>query len=399
MSELPSASTRPPILQCLGLALFLTLGYVSPIALSTLWFGFNVGAVTGSLLAIGSLWGLFRYFRKRGTRGGVVAAEVLVLVVMVLWGLGLNFADTQPCVENHCDPLQVHRPLAYPAVLGLCVLHASSVLAYAIARRRSKLLPPRVELVLLSGLLLGCALQLALAIHFGRWLAYGIALAPVALPAASPVMALGLFGHRVKQRLRQHAGAQAHLAQSMGLTLVWLGLYGAITAAIAKRSTAAFDVFTKTCDYTFSQLPIVIDETPCGHYLCTVAARGHRSLVRPLRVGMRGGRPILVNRQLAIANAFEDLLTEHCPWLGRSTRRVYDRVGLPVSRWIRTPLLADLIYLAMKPAEWSFYAYLLLVDPGCPEERLNRMYCPPLDRRGPASETRKRHVSRHGATE
>ena len=45
-----------------------------------------------------------------------------------------------------------------------------------------------------------------------------------------------------------------------------------------------------------------------------------------------------------------------------------------MSRVIRWRLVADAIYLAMKPAEWAFYGVLLALDPGDPEARIDRMY-------------------------
>jgi len=89
---------------------------------------------------------------------------------------------------------------------------------------------------------------------------------------------------------------------------------------------------------------------------------------------VRRGQVILVNRQLAVANAFEDLLHARWPRFGAFARRVYDRLGWPVSRWIRRRWLADAVYLAMKPAEWAFYVALLLLDPAAPEARIGRMY-------------------------
>jgi hypothetical protein len=320
---------------------------------------------------------IFVNLRVHGLKKGVIAAEVLVFVVLVLWGLFLNHFVGNSCVETPCDNANVHRPLAEPAVYSLCTFHILSVFAYGISRIRPQLLIPTVEILVLGGLLLGIILQTLLAIQFGRWLAYGLALAPIALPGASPLFAITLFVLQIRRRLELHVAARTDLAKTAGFSLLFLGFYATITALFAKRSTAAFDVFTQTCDYTFSQIPIVIDNSPCGHYLCTVAACGHPRLVRPLRVGLRQGHPILVNRQLAIANAFEELLQEKFPRLGRLARKIYDRFGLPISKYIQSRFWADLVYLSMKPAEWFFYGFLLLVDPGCPEERLNRMYAPP----------------------
>ncbi|HVY46257.1 MAG TPA: DUF6688 family protein, partial [Minicystis sp.] len=151
------------------------------------------------------------------------------------------------------------------------------------------------------------------------------------------------------------------------------GAYAVANALWLGRADGALRVLTNTCGHVLSRVDVVIVPESC-HYLCTVAARGHAWLVKPERVGVRRGVPILVNRQLATANAFEDLLHERWPRFGRAARRAYDRVGLPVSRYLRRPWLADLTYLAMKPAEWCFAIALLLLDPGEPEARLDRMY-------------------------
>ena len=81
-----------------------------------------------------------------------------------------------------------------------------------------------------------------------------------------------------------------------------------------------------------------------------------------------------MNRQLAVANAFEDLLHARWPRFGRTARACYDRLAIPVCRWITSRWLADLLYLAMKPAEWLFYLALLLFDRQSPETRIDRMY-------------------------
>lgn len=120
--------------------------------------------------------------------------------------------------------------------------------------------------------------------------------------------------------------------------------------------------FTQTADWTFSQqLPPPPLEYQ-GHYLCTVAAGGHRKLVRPLRLGHRRGAVIVVNRQLAVANAFEELLQERLPCPHRRVRQFYDTHGYPLSQKITTPFRADLVYLLMKPLEWLFVVVLYLFD-------------------------------------
>jgi hypothetical protein len=163
------------------------------------------------------------------------------------------------------------------------------------------------------------------------------------------------------------------LKRALLLAPTLLGVHSVIHAVWLQRLDGAAAVFTRTCDHVLSRIPVEVLPAD-GHYLCTVAARGHRWLVRPERLGVRGGKTIVVNRQLALANAFEDLLHDRWPRFGCLARRAYDRLGLPVSRWIRRAWVADLVYLAMKPAEWGFYAALLLLDRGDPEARIGRMY-------------------------
>ena len=132
-------------------------------------------------------------------------------------------------------------------------------------------------------------------------------------------------------------------------------------------------MFTMTADWTFSTQipPPPLDYD--GHYLCTVAAGGHRNLVKPLRMGKRRGVSIVVNRQLMVANAFEELLAEKAPHLHGKIRRFYDTHGYPLSRLITTPLRADIVYILMKPLEWLF-AFVLYLFSTDPEERISRQY-------------------------
>lgn len=131
--------------------------------------------------------------------------------------------------------------------------------------------------------------------------------------------------------------------------------------------------FTMTADWTFStQVPPPPMEYQ-GHYLCTVAVCGHEKVVKPLRYGVRLNKKIVVNRQLLIANAFEDLIKECLPKSHRRIRNFYDKYGYPVSRHITTRTRADIVYIAMKPLEWLFLAVLYMFDTQ-PENRIAVQY-------------------------
>lgn len=131
--------------------------------------------------------------------------------------------------------------------------------------------------------------------------------------------------------------------------------------------------FTMTADWTFStQIPPPPLEYD-GHYLCTVAAGGHKKVVKPLRYGKRIGHYIVVNRQLLVANAFEDLIAEKMPKFHKAVRGFYNKYGYPVSRHITTPLRADIVYILMKPLEYIFTFSLYLFD-SQPENRIAVQY-------------------------
>lgn len=132
-------------------------------------------------------------------------------------------------------------------------------------------------------------------------------------------------------------------------------------------------VFTETTTWRFSKQshPPVLDHR--GHYLCTAAVSGNPKIVKPIRLGVRAGRTIIVNRQLLIANAFEEMVQEFSPGLHKFIRRNYDAYGYNLSRKINNEIMSNLTYLLMKPLEWFFLICLYLF---CrkPEQRISRQY-------------------------
>ena len=152
-----------------------------------------------------------------------------------------------------------------------------------------------------------------------------------------------------------------------------LGIMICILMIFGQAPDAAIKAFTETADFRLSQkIPpqqLYYDE----HYLCTVAAGGDRKVVKPLRMGIRHGHPVVVNRQLCVANAFEQVLEERTPRFHKAVRSFYDTYGFPVARLIRTKKAADIVYFIMKPLEWVFLVVLYLTDVH-PEDRIAMQY-------------------------
>ncbi len=399
------------------LAIFLVLTFGSPLFLGV---GYLLGAFTRIVLSeaaivVGPLAGLtsaiglvivtYRWLRRHGRKGVLAVLRVLILGVLPVWGLLYShFLGEASCSVGSCGADETaFRPFAEPEVLGLVALHVLTVIAYAVSRRRPQALRPLAEALVHATLLAGAIAHAVIAVHVARWLGVAIVLAPVFLPCAGPLLTVILYVVELRERLLRRgaeaatdaphfvadspfragpiqepllASPRVHrgmLARAIALGPAILGVHAVLHALWLGRADGAVAVFTRTCGHVLSQVPVEIIPQDC-HYLCTVAARGHTWLVRPERLGRRRGVTIVVNRQLALANAFEDLLHERWPRFGRLARRIYDRVGLPVSRYLRRPWLADLTYLAMKPAEWLFALALLLLDRGDPEKRIDRMY-------------------------
>ena len=146
-----------------------------------------------------------------------------------------------------------------------------------------------------------------------------------------------------------------------------------ILVLFGQRPDEAIKAFLETSDWTLSTKISPPSVTYDAHYLCTVSLRGHKKLVKPIRMGIRRGEKIVVNRQLCVANAFEDLIKEKTPRFHSFIRSVYDKYGYPLSKHINSAFQADIVYIIMKPLEWLFLAALYLFDKK-PENRIATQY-------------------------
>lgn len=202
-----------------------------------------------------------------------------------------------------------------------------------------------------------------------------------------------MFFHLVKEQAKEQepekysgngflAGGSRFLCKGANMyyaaLFAMLPLYGIIICILClfgQKPDSIIRAFTQTSDWILSKeiAPPPVEED--AHYLCTVSLQGHRKLVKPVRYGIRRGQRIVVNRQLCVANAFEQLLEEKTPRFHRALRHFYDTYGYPISKWITNPWSADFVYLLMKPLEWLFVAVLYLADKQ-PENRIASQYLP-----------------------
>lgn len=280
-----------------------------------------------------------------------------------------------------------HTPIATWTVPTVITLAAVALAGYLILRfRRIGTLPPLLATLAIGAMYLGGALCVT-------WCIQMIDHDPVLCLYPANLL---LIGAKVVKELVLNRKSEEHPAPQgkskpilfihrllsraenwpwMGIlfALPLLGIIIAVLTLFGQAPDSIIQAWTQTSDWTFSQQVapqnIYVDQ----HYLCTVAAGGHQKIVKPLREGKRHGHKVLVNRQLCIANAFEQLLEEKLPRTHRAIRRFYDRYGYPIAKHIKSPYTADVIWFLMKPLEWLFLIALYLCDTK-PENRIAVQY-------------------------
>jgi hypothetical protein len=98
----------------------------------------------------------------------------------------------------------------------------------------------------------------------------------------------------------------------------------------------------------YASLP---NQAPDNCFIVTAAGHGHATFVgRHIEVE-RKGRRLLANQQLITFWRFKDLWRNFAPRSHRIFRCGYNRVGPVIAVRIKSPWLADLVYLAIKPFE------------------------------------------------
>ncbi len=281
---------------------------------------------------------------------------------------------------------QLHAPIYTEALLTLAVIAAVGIIGYLLLQLKGAWeLPPLLAALSIGAMYLLCALCIIWSIHVADKLPFTLVFAlNIILICAKTVKKTVLTRKRLPKEPNYSSPILciAHRLLSNAQNLPWLALilalpfFGIIICVLilfGQAPDSIIKVWTETADWTFSAKTAPQNIHYDQHYLCTVAAGGHKKVVKPMRVGMRHGHRVIVNRQLCIANAFEQLLEERVPRFHRIVRRIYDKYGYPIAKHIKSPYTADVIWFLMKPLEWMFLAVLYLCDKA-PENRIAVQY-------------------------
>lgn len=394
-----------------------------------------VAILIGVLMAIGwlvhlgtagdSLFELLFYWGFAGTAFGMLLVYPLILTVielgvfvsaisketLPLWtkgldcitvGLGMLYsflcvaivgnatfgADWEVVLSNAAK----HTPIYSQSVPTICAIAIIGIVGYFLVNFISlEKMPPLLLVIGMAAMYLGTLESIVWCVQVCNieiWTAAYLLLLPLncllitAKTVCSKMVEWKNISHEninsSKNRLLTHCNRilmKAEYWPFAAFLLMWplLGILIAILMLFGQAPDSVIKAWTETSDWNLSQKVspqnIYYDE----HYLCTVAAGGHETVVKPLRLGVRHGHEVIVNRQLCVANAFEQILEERTPKFHRVVRNFYDKYGFPIAKLIRSKYTADLIYVLMKPLEWVFLLVIYMCDVH-PENRIALQY-------------------------
>ena len=101
--------------------------------------------------------------------------------------------------------------------------------------------------------------------------------------------------------------------------------------------------------HTYESLP---ELPPSGCFVVNAAGRGHPHVVGPFFEIEHRGQWRRANQQLITLWQFEILWRKKFPRGHALFRAAYNRLGPQLASKVRSPWQADLVFLALKPAEW-----------------------------------------------
>lgn len=284
-----------------------------------------------------------------------------------------------------------YTPFASKHLLTLIVFFAFSITSIILLWLKGNLLPPIILVLAMVFSVIGIFISIAVLLQLGSTKEYGnVGGFMFPLPVVYIFLAFGLLfkvlrnegelsstkTYRNKTLNKLNTLMANANRQPLFVLLLLIPVFVfvmAILVLLGQDYNSITKVFTETTTWHFSQKthPPILDHR--GHYLCTVAVCGDPEIVKPLRLGMRHGNEIVVNRQLLVANAFEELVQDISPRLHKVIRNIYDKYGYPLSQKITTTQSSNLVYRLMKPLEYLFLAVLYLCC-SKPEEKINKQY-------------------------
>ncbi|QKX06798.1 hypothetical protein HN014_18380 [Aquimarina sp. TRL1] len=360
-----------------------------------------IGSVIGYIsIMLAMSYGLVSFAKKNISKRKRILNTSLFFLYSTAWVIfAVGFSVNSYQYDVPIDPVDDgYTPLSTNHLLSYCIFLVLSLWGMFQVWRHGKKQPPLLLVLYLSFLIIGMVINVFLAIQLSSRSDGNNYIDPLTgyMMMAAPVLHILYSVWQLIMVIKEEAGVaetrtfknkflhqlNTKLLNSKLLPLwtliMLLPVYLTITLILVlfgQEYDSLTRVFTETTTWHFSQKthPPYLDHR--GHYLCTVAACGSPTIVKPLRLGIRNGQEIIVNRQLLVANAFEDIIMKKFPALHRYIRRNYDRYGYPISKDINTTFGSNVTYIMMKPLEW-FFLCCIYVTTEKPEKLIQQQYQP-----------------------
>lgn len=345
-----------------------------------------------------TLLNVINLFKKKKIKEDIVDGVTFIVGIGLTGFLYLasDFKDYTEALRLGGLEIDKHAPIAswsMPTVLAIFIL---GLISYLLIRREKLNLPPLIVVCAISGIIICSIYMIIFVIQitnpdlFLRYLFYGIpylALFPINYILCSIRAIIEVIQRYKEMNLQSKKFENKFLNKcsqiiydtenwpilAVVFTIPLTAVLICILVLLGQRPDEAIRAFLETSDWNLSQKVSPPSVEYDAHYLCTVAVSGHKEIVKPTRVGIRRGQKIIVNRQLCVANAFEDLIQEKMPRFHHFVRYIYDKYGFPLAKCIKTAWEADITYILMKPLEWIFLIVLYSCDKK-PENRIATQY-------------------------
>lgn len=303
--------------------------------------------------------------REQTGKFEVLAFTVGILYTLLLYGIWSPRAWDEG-IWIYFDQASLHEPISREHVLTVIAFWIVGLLCYGYLKSKREKAAPLAAVLSMAGVYLGIAINVLIVVQL-----YGSAAAEspfenfifpdvllmMLVPLNYILLAVDLLvrtvrsqSRKVRENQRTEEAEEMETRQpyksrilndcnrmlsesenwalySLLLALPLLCLIVTVLLLFGQKPDSMIRAFTETSDWTLSVKISPPPVTADAHYLCTVALQGHEELVRPTRMGLRRGEKIVVNRQLCVANAFEQLLEERTPRFHRALRNFYDTYG------------------------------------------------------------------------
>ena len=341
-----------------------------------------------------TVFNIINLFKKNKIKENLIDILTFILGILLtgLLYFLFGFKDYEQSLRLGGMEIDVHSPIAswsMPTVFAIVLL---GIISYGLIRIKKLKLPPLIIVCSMSGILICSIFMIAFIIQLSNNLmekqgVFYLVLFPINYILCSLRAQIEVMKRYKEQNIKAKEYDNKFLNKcskllydidnwpviAIILSIPLAILLICILVLFGQRPDEAIKAFLETSDWTLSTKVSPPSVTYDAHYLCTVSLRGHKNLVKPIRMGIRRGEKIVVNRQLCVANAFEDLIQERTPKFHHFIRYVYDKYGYPLSKHINTAIQADITYILMKPLEWLFLITLYLFDEK-PENRIATQY-------------------------